>query len=218
MKKVFLVTRPNHDLITTYLFHWSRLVLKEAKDRGFRTSDLRGRKANRENLESHFKKYKPKVVLFNGHGADDLVAGYENEVLVEAGENEEVLSGTIVYSRSCESAKVLGPAAVKKGTTAFLGYKENYFLCYSQSSVRHPSKDKVASLFLGPSNLIPTCLLKGKLVKESFAESQREMQRNLLFMISDESSLAQKDAAPYLFANIKNQVALGDKEARAVVV
>lgn len=51
-------------------------------------------------------------------------------------------------------------------------------------------------------------------MKESFAESQREMKRNLLFMISDESSLAQKDAAPYLFANIKNQVALGDKKAR----
>lgn len=214
MKKVFLTTRPNHDLITTYLFHWSRLVLREAKDRGFRTSDLRGRKANRKNLESHFKKYKPKLVLFNGHGADNLVSGFENEVLVEVGKNEKILAGTIVYSRSCESAKVLGPAAVKKGTIAFLGYKENYFLCYSQSATRRPLCDKVASLFLEPSNLIPICLLKGKPVAGSFEESQEEMQRNLLFMLSNKSSLAQKDAAPYLWANINNQVVLGDGMAK----
>ncbi len=218
MKKCFLLTRPDHDLITKYLFYWSRLVIKEAKNVGFKVLDIRGKKATRKNFLTYLKKYQPQLILFNGHGADDLVTGYENEILVEAGKNEEVLSGTIVYSRSCESAKALGPAAVKKGTTAFLGYKKDYFLCYSQLSVRQPLKDKVASLFLGPSNLIPTCLLKGKLVKESFAESQRKMKRNLLFMISDKSSLAQKDAAPYLFANIKNQVALGDKQARAVVV
>lgn len=214
MRKCFLLTRPDHDLITKYLFLWSRQVIKEAKNAGFKVLDIKGKKAIQKNFLTHLEKYQPQLILFNGHGADDLVTGYENEILVEAGKNEEVLSGTIVYSRSCESAKALGPAAVKKGTTAFLGYKENYFLCYSQSATRRPLRDKVASLFLEPSNLIPICLLKGKPVAGSFEESQEEMQRNLLFMLSDESSLAQKDAAPYLFANIKNQVIIGDKGAR----
>ncbi len=214
MRKTFLLTRPDHDLVTRYLYCWSRPVIKEAKIVGFKVLDIKGKKATRKNFLTYLKKYQPQLIFFNGHGADDLVTGYENEILVEAGNNEEVLSGTIVYSRSCESAKALGPAAVKKGTVAFLGYKENYFLCYSQSATRQPLNDKVASLFLEPSNSIPIYLLKGKRVRDSFASSQREMQRNLLFMLSDKSSLAQKDAAPYLFANIKNQVALGDKKAR----
>ena len=77
MKKCFLLTRPDHDLITKYLFYWSRLVIKEAKNVGFKVLDIRGKKATRKNFLTYLKKYQPQLILFNGHGADDLVTGYE---------------------------------------------------------------------------------------------------------------------------------------------
>lgn len=68
MNRAFLVTRPNHDLTTNYLFYWSLLVIKKAKEKGFQVLDLKGRKANKKNFDSYIKRHKPVLVFFNGQG------------------------------------------------------------------------------------------------------------------------------------------------------
>lgn len=213
MRKAFLITRPNHDLITNYLFHWSTQVIKEARDKNFQILDLKGRKANKRDFESYVKKHKPALTFFNGHGSSSVVCGYDDEILVEAEKNEILLSNVVVYARSCSAAEYLGYRCVQEGTVAFVGYRKDYFLGYSQPKIVRPLEDDVAKLFLEPSNLIPISLLKGNSVGGSFKKSQEAMRRNVRFMNSSLARPSQKDAAPYLWRNIKSQIVHGDQEA-----
>ena len=213
MTKALLVTRPDHDLITTYLFHWSELVIEEAGKKGVKVLDLQKTKANKKTLISHLTKHQPALVFFNGHGDEATITGYNNEVLVEVDRNEKILTGKIVYARSCDAANKLGKACIKHDTLAFIGYKNKFTIGYTPSKITTPLKDKVARLFIEPSNLVPISLLKGNTIENAYKKSQDAMGRNFLFMLSTKASQAQKDAAPYLWINKKYQVALGDQKA-----
>jgi len=130
------------------------------------------------------------------------------------GKDEKLLLEKIVYARSCDSAKELGRRCVRKGAVAFVGYRKKYFLVYSQSKSTRPRQDNIAKLFLESSNLVPISLLKGNTVDDSFKKSQNGMRRNLRFMLSSKASQVQRDAAPYLWRNIKFQTVIGDKKAK----
>lgn len=214
MSRAILITRPDHDLITTYLFHWSTFVIEEASKKDIKVLDLRGRKANRKTFISYIKEHEPILVFFNGHGNEDTITGYDNEVLVEANKNEELLVEKIVYARSCDAAKNLGRLCIDNGTIAFIGYEKKYALAYTLSKVSTPLKDKVARLFVEPSNLVPISLLKGNTTKDAYRKSQDFMWRNFGFMLSTRATQSQKDAAPYLWFNRKHQVVLGDQDAQ----
>ena len=214
MNRALLVTRPNHDLTTNYLFYWSLFVIKKAKEKGFQILDLEGRKANKKNFNSYIKKHRPTLVFFNGHGSKKVISGYNNEILIKADKDEGLLLEKVVYARSCDSAEELGRKCVRKGTAAFVGYRKKYFFAYSQLKITRPQQDKTAKLFLEPSNLIPISLLKGNTVGNSFKKSQNGMRRNFRFMLSSKASQAQRDAAPYLWRNIKSQIAIGNKKAK----
>jgi len=158
-------------------------------------------------------KYQPALVFFNGHGDETTITGYNNEVLIEVNRNEKILTGKIVYARSCDAANKLGKACIRHDTLAFIGYKSKFTIGYTPSKITTPLKDKVARLFIEPSNLVPISLLKGNTVENAYKKSQDAMGRNFLFMLSTKASQAQKDAAPYLWINKKYQVALGNQEA-----
>lgn len=112
MSFTYLITRPNYDDTTHYLFNWSEETIKLAEGQGAKVLDLQGEKANREEFESRMKKFSPKLVMINGHGDADLVTGHKNQMLIKAGVNEELLKSKIVYALSCKSAQVLGPKSV----------------------------------------------------------------------------------------------------------
>ena len=214
MNRALLVTRPNHDLTTNYLFCWSLFVIKKAKEKGFQILDLEGRKANKKNFDSYIKKHRPTLVFFNGHGSKKVISGYNNEILIKADKDEGLLLEKVIYARSCDSAEELGRKCVRKGTVAFVGYRKKYFFAYSQLKITKPQQDETAKLFLEPSNLIPISLFKGNTVGNSFKKSQNGMRRNFRFMLSSKASQAQRDAAPYLWRNIKSQIAIGNKKAK----
>lgn len=214
MTRALLVTRPNHDLITTYLFHWSALVIKKAKQKGMKVLDLASSKADYNTFKSYIDKHEPSLVFFNGHGNKDVITGQNNEPLVEVNKNEKLLTGKIVYARSCDAAAYLGKKCIKSGTLAFIGYKRKFTLGYSPSKSSNPLKDEIARLFLEPSNIIPISLIKSNTVKDAYRKSQNYLWRNFQFMLSTKATSAQKDAAPYLWANRKYQVVLGDENSR----
>lgn len=213
MNKVILVTRPDHDLITTYLLQWSEYVINLANKRNIKVLDLSGKKANKKIFTSYIVKNDPILVFFNGHGNEDVIAGYDNEPLVTANKNEKLLKEKIVYARSCDAAENLGELCIKNKTIAFIGYKKKFTICYSDSSVNHPLQDDIAKLFITPSNLVPMSFLKGNIAKDVYRKSQESMARNFSYMLSTRATQAQKDAAPYLWINKKYQVLLGDLNA-----
>lgn len=212
--KSILITRPNHDLITTYLYYWSQLIIKEAKNKNIQIFDLAGKKANNNLLTSYIKKHNPNLIHFNGHGDSSLITGYDNGILIEANKNDKLLSQKIIYALSCDSAKILGYSSVKNGALVFIGYKRKYILAYDVKSYTRPLKDKLARLFLEASNLITISILKGNTAGNSYQKSQDSMRRNFLYMISTKATALERDAASFLWTNKKSQTLIGDENSR----
>ena len=147
-----LITRPNHDKVTSYLFNWSKEIIEQ--NFGVQFLNLEGENANKNKVESYLKKQNPKLVLFNGHGNDNVICGFKDEIIIQLNENDNLLKGKIIYSLSCSSAKSLGKNAVKKGAHAFIGYKEPFVIYTDSERETTPLKDNIASSFLNPSNLV----------------------------------------------------------------
>ena len=209
-----LITRPDHDLINTYFYAWTQEVIKYADKHKVKVLDLNKHKASKKLFTSYINKHNPKVVFMNGHGNENCIGGYRDEVIVESGVNEKLLDDKIVYIRSCNVAAGLGNVCIHEKTLAFIGYTKKYSLGYTPSSMYQPLKDKVAKLFLESSNLIPISIVKGNSVKEAYRKSQDAMFRNLQFMLSTKATKEQKDAAPSLWRNKKYQVVLGNENAK----
>jgi len=206
---MLLVTRPNHDNATNYLYFWSKQIIDEAVKKGIKVLDLNGSKSNRKLLLSYTKKHNPKILFFNGHGSEDSICGYNDEVLLDNSHNFVNFKDSIIVSRSCRSAAVLGVFLVKNGLKTFIGYINNYIVKISKRKITDPLKDKIASLYLEPSNLIVTTLLKGRTAIEADNRSKKILLTNLNKVLSSNSN-DKEDIARWLYHDYCSQVVIGD--------
>ena len=208
-----LATLPNHDQTTRCISSWAKKVLKEAEKKGLSVFELSDKRASKQEFESMLKKHRPSFVFLNGHGNAYVVTGQENEVLVEAGENEVILKDTITYALSCQSAKVLGKECVKSGTLAYIGYKEDFIFLFDEEKITHPEEDKIARLFLEPSNQIAISLIKGRTAHESHINGKKYFARNMQKMLTSQTSKEDTTILRYLYWNMNNLVCHGDGTA-----
>ncbi len=211
MNKSLLITRPDHDLVTKYLCVWSGDIVTLAHRKGFVVYDLKGKKANRRQFESYFSAHHPVLLFLNGHGNSRSITGHNNESLVEQTSD---LQGTIVYARSCDAGLILGMQLVNMGTRSFIGYRRKFFCGYSPEKITKPHQDPIARLFLEPSNLILSTLIKHHTAEEAHRRSKDAMYKNFRRMVSSTASYEERYAARWLWSNINCQVLLGDPQAK----
>lgn len=84
MVKQFLITRPNHDIITSYLYDFSKEMVKTLKSNsGIHVTNLEGSKATRLNVETCLIRENPKLVFLNGHGDRKGVGGHNDEMILD---------------------------------------------------------------------------------------------------------------------------------------
>lgn len=210
VNRALLITRPDHETVTKYLCLWSEEVKEFAERKGIIVYDLKGRKANRKEFESYLSKNRPALLFLNGHGGAEVITGYDNEPLID--QNSSV-PGCIIYGRSCDAALFLGPYLVQNGARTFIGYRRKFILGYSPEKITRPLEDHIARLFLEPSNLVVTTLLKGNTASEAYHRSRGEMYKNFLKMLSSTASYEEHHAAPWLWSNFNNQNLSGDPDA-----
>lgn len=208
-----LVTRPNYDQGTNYLYYWAKLVIDEAFKRGVGVTDLLSKKANKTNFVSYYKKHNHKLVFLNGHGFDNLITGYDDEILIDNLENKLDMVGSIIVARSCRCAKILGDFLVKNGSLAFIGYKDDYVIKTSRKYSTKPLMDPMAALYLEPSNMVVKSLLKGKTTGAADIKSKRMLAINISKVLSG-SSKDKDDTVRWLYHDFKNQVVIGDENSR----
>lgn len=213
MNSCVLITRPDHDIATNYLYLWTEDIVKLSSKKG-KTLDLKGKKATSKNFKSYIEKHQPAFIFINGHGNEQEITGYDNEVLVKVGQNEDLLKNKIIYARSCDAAKVLGKKLANESGVTFIGYVKSFILGRVPAKVGHPLNDEVARLFIQPSNLISITIIKGHEAGKAYRKSQEAMMKNFFFMLSSRANDNQRDAAPYLWNNRKNQVLLGNHNAK----
>lgn len=214
MTKSLLITRPEHDLPTRYISKWSEKIIEEAKSKNFNIMDLQREKANKKRVVGILKKKSKEamLVVFNGHGDSDTIKGHDNEALITTAE-ASVLGIKIIYARACQSAKMLGKAAISAGSIAYLGYQEDFIFLFDEEKVAKPLEDTKAALFLEPSNYVVTSLLKGHSALDANNRSKNLFRKNLEKVLVGPSSLENSYAARFLFWNMTNQVCLGNGAA-----
>ncbi len=215
MNKTLLVTRPNHDSTTDYLYYWSKPVLDIAVKHDFKVLDLESKKANRKYFESYLRSNDPGFIFLNGHGSEDVIAGYNDEVLLD---DQSIISkkldGKVLYSRSCRSAVFFGKKVVTHGgAKAFIGYSRDFVFLIDTDYITRPYLDPIARMFLEPSNLVATTLIKGHSVADADKRSRFEMRKALFRSLSSAASESESRSAPFLFSNIASQTIYGDTSA-----
>lgn len=198
-------------MVTNYLYYWSADLLKMASRKGMNVFDLEGEKVTRTNFASYLRKHAPEVVFVNGHGNTTTITGDGNRPILDI---NDAVKTIIIYARSCDAAAVLGKVLVNKGTRAFIGYKRKFTFMYSPVHITKPLKDPIARLFLEPSNLALSTVLKNHTAQEAHIRSREAMFKNFRRMVSSQSSEKERYAARWLWANINSQVLLGDPDAR----
>ncbi len=209
-----LITRPNHDTSTTYLYKWSESLINVAEKNGISVSDFKATKAIRNEIEKFLKKQIPLLVVFNGHGSEDSICGYKDEVLIKSGENEHLLKSKIIYAVSCNSAKVLGKITVDKGAKCFIGYDDVFVSLYDKNcSSGRELEDNIAKPFLDSSNQVVLSLLNGKKSREAYDKSQSTFRKWIEYFSSSASPPGSEHIVSWLIWDMFCQKLIGDENA-----
>jgi hypothetical protein len=214
MTRSILVTRPRFDRTTKYIAEWAKKVIAFAKDKGVKVIDLADHRANRVEFEGTVQKTNPDFIFFNGHGNESSIMGHDNEVLASVGTSGDFVCKRIIYALSCSTGKTFGPWCIKARTLAFIGYKEDFGFYYMDEKRTRPFEDKLAALFLEPSNQVAVSLLKGHTAGEAYNASQNSFRHSIRKLLSTVSTQSESVALPLLVWDMQHQVCLGDSEAR----
>lgn len=200
---LLLLTRPCYDAPTHYLFHWTGLLIDEAKKRSVRVIDLDKDKATREKLHSYLEKQPIDVVILNGHGNQEAVAG-QNEIILSTGNGTRLLKGKVIFVRACDAGTILGKEIMKMAAAGFIGYSQPFIFPIDKDCFNKPLDDKLAAPVLECSNQVGLSLIKGK----SAVEANRDSLTKYAEAIDRYSSSEAKHSflLPILFWNMINQV------------
>lgn len=208
-----LITRPNHDITTNYLYYWSQPLIDCARKHKHSVIDLSKKRANTKELTSVIQKIHPSCIVLNGHGNGSTVTGYDNEPLITAGTNSLILKSAVVYARSCQSAKELGPESIHDGCKAYIGYDDDFVFMVEEEKISRPLADKTARLFLDASNQVVISLLKGHTAKESNRRSKEKYKRTIQSLMTSDAKKEDNELIPLLIWDYSHQVCLGDSES-----
>jgi len=119
-----LAIYPVFDHVTEYSAKWCKKLIEHLKPK-CKVVEVGGRRVKREEVEGYIKGEDPYIVIFYDHGREGAWFGSEDEHVIDV-RNASLLSGRIVYSMACRSAKVLGYEAFKKKCKVFVGYVEDF--------------------------------------------------------------------------------------------
>lgn len=122
-----LVVRPilEGDEVTPFSNRWAEDSIRNLKDAHFNVNDLGGREVSRQELLEAIASRDPFIVVHYDHGQEDGWIGNSQEPILTSSD-AGVLSGRIVYTMNCSSAKKLGVSAWRAGAKVYVGYVDTF--------------------------------------------------------------------------------------------
>ena len=208
------MTRPNYDEAINCVSIYAEKIKIEADKKGLTVHDLYGKKATRMVLESFLKKHKAGLVFFNGHGASDLVAGHDDEPILDKN-NSHLLRAKITHVLGWSGGLKSGPGLVESGAAAFIGYKNMF--CFHMDRSKKPGDDKIAAAFLESANQAPISLVKGNTVREAYQRSQETYDKWINYF-DIHYTLESSFVIPLLVWDKLNQVVYGNENASLTTI
>ena len=168
---LLLLTRPRYDTPTHYLFYWAGLLIDEAKSKGVKVIDLDKNKATQKKLHSYLAKQPIDIVILNGHGNREAVAGQDNDIILSVGNGTDLLKNRTIFVRACDAGVILGKEIMTKGAKGFVGYIQPFMFPIDKESFNEPLEDQLAAPVLDCSNRVGLSLIKGKSAEEANKDS-----------------------------------------------
>ncbi len=213
MNNSILVTRPKYDDGTEYLSAYALEVIKKAQEK-FSVKDFEGKEAIKENVEKYLKNKNPKLLFLNGHGNESEIFGHKDKIIFSL-TNINLLKDKITYARACFSANFLGHEAVKNNSGCFIGYIYPFSFWMDEERSATPLKDKVAGMFLNPSNEVVFSLLKGESARKADEKSKKMMIENMREILAMErkNEPGATGMLQILWDNYEGQIVLGNEDA-----
>jgi len=165
---------PSYELVTRYGASWMTQVLNAAT---IPVVDLYGSEATSSNFFNALETQDPLMVNIMGHGDFNIIACQNHEILLQGGVNTNVLAERVVYDLSCRAGRDLGKTAFNEGASSFLGYTEDFWMCYSygdhsDGGMVNPLLDESSRGFFESHNIAPISYLRGSTVSASYYASQ----------------------------------------------
>lgn len=189
---------------TYYLFYWAGLLIDEAKKRKIETIDLAKDKATKERLHNYLTKQPISIVILNGHGNQEAIAGQEGEIIISTGNGTCLLKDKIIFARACDAGAILGKEIIQMGAKGFIGYDQPFMFPIDKDCFNKPLEDELAASVLECSNQVGFSLIKGRPVEQAQKDSLNKYAE-----IIDEYSSSEATNSfllPILLWNMKNQV------------
>lgn len=208
-----IVIRANHDISTFYLYSYSKELIEEAKNRGFKVAEIEGEEISELIIRSRIRKRKPKFIFFSGHGNDSSIFDNEGKVFIDIN-SVDVFKETITYTIACSCLNHLGSTAIRKGCHAFIGYNKPFWIARDQRYASRPLEDEAVRPIIECSNIVVRSLLKGNNVEESIKKSHEKAVDNILKLIFSKEPLA----TAALYSLINNDEALSFKGDGAATI
>jgi len=210
-----LTTTPRFDDGTEYLAYYTSLILRQAEKHSIDNKNFTGPAATGRHVSQFIQKKNPELLLINGHGSAESLEGHKNEILFSIDKNLHLLADRITYARACDAAQTLGKNAVHNNNGCFIGYERPFSFWIDERRSAVPAKDKVAALFLLPSNEVMNLLLKGNTAQEAHDRSKQKMIENMneVLKMKDRKEPIAVSLLPVLWNNYEGQVILGNTSA-----
>ncbi|MEK6846004.1 MAG: hypothetical protein AABY26_04550 [Nanoarchaeota archaeon] len=210
-----IITMPNYDDATAYLYCYAEELVRFAEENGISIIQLKRPRLRRNVLEDSITKQNPQLLLFNAHGDKTTIygdkIGRETEYLVREQENHQLLQGRLTYARACSAAASLGRKYTQK-SGCFIGYNQPFSFWTDTSRTTTPLKDKIAQLFLEPSNELAIGLLRGKSARQAADIFVNLSKKNILHLLGRQDEPGAMASAMLLWNNMMAQKVLGNEE------
>lgn len=150
------------------------------------------------------------VAIMGGHGSPTVLTGFQQQVVLKACENDEVMSGLISHFLSCSTGAELGPSMVDKKMIWYIGYATDFqFMVNTNFTV---DKDPYAEPFKDVTVTIIAKILEGAKLRDvwdaGIAKCNEWIQK---LWGRPETDWA--EVISCLQHNRDGMIALGDKEA-----
>ena len=211
--KNILITLPEYDDTTFYCSKFSEELVKFARESGFQVFDIRKDKVNKITVSAILREKNPILVLFNGHGSDEMITGHNDESLIQTPDDIHLLKSKIVHSLSCSSAKKLGKDAVENGAVCYIGYENDFIFFFDKNKTARPLEDDTAKPVFESSNQVAFSLIKGNDAGESFVKSQKTYEKWINYYRLHGELLEAPQNLIALMWNKESQIIHGDKMA-----
>lgn len=163
-----LVSRSNFDLPTAYLSSWIQPVLVYAAKLGYNVKDLYAVDNTIQKFVDSLASNNPQLVIIASHGNQNQVTCQNNELLMQACTNDDLMKSRTAFLVACQTGIALGPSMFKKGASAYLGWTADFVFMVKPGFESHPLDDPHAQPYFDAVNTIACALLDGKTLREAY--------------------------------------------------